>query len=133
MFRYFFLNIFDSKKYHFKIWTFDIIQVVFGGNFWVGPDLTQVTPNSDILFLNLNNRAEGWYSVSGIQLPNYLTGPFVNGGIVKSLTPTNCDMMFVEFSKGNYTWTTTDIIPAAPNHYVSYVPIGINNFFPCVN
>lgn len=84
----------------------------------------------------MNNMAKGWYSVDGIQLDSYVSGSYINGGIVKSLTLNNCDMMYVELNKilhtcaGNYTWTKTSIIPNAAN-YVFFVPIGANNLFKC--
>ena len=105
------------------------MQIVYGGS-----RVGQVNGYSDILFLDMNNRAKGWYSVSGIQLPDYQ--PKLIGGLVMALTPGNCDMMFVEsvryihVCKGNYTWTITNIDPVGP-YFVNYIPVGANNFFPC--
>ena len=103
--------------------------IVYGGNdFWnKGFD--------DILFLDLNKRNLGWYKVPGIKLSR--VQETIMGGVVKQLTPTSCNLMFLQYSRGlyscsgNYNWTLTPITAWPTTQWKKSVAVGVNPFPPC--
>ena len=105
--------------------------IVYGGE---SPGSTP-SVNGDCKFLNLNKKNLGWVDLPGISL----SGPkqFILGSFVKQLSPTNCDMMFVEFNsglnvcKGNFNWTTTALSSAPGSGFKKFAPIGVNAFPTC--
>jgi len=106
--------------------------IVYGGHNLVGSTFTD---KNDILFLNIDQANSQWTTMIGIQLDNSYR--FISGGIVRRLTATQCDMMFIEYGQrlhvcsGNYNWTTTTLYPMAANILVPFVAVGMNNFLPC--
>jgi hypothetical protein len=101
--------------------------IVYGGDLILG----------DIKFLNLNQKNLGWATLPGISL----SGPkqFILGSLVKQLSSTNCDMMFIDYlgwlnvCTGNFTWTTTALASKLPGPSKRFVPVGVNAFPTCFN
>jgi hypothetical protein len=91
--------------------------------------------NNDIIFLNMDSLNSKWVSRKGIQLDGSYR--VISGGIVRRLTTSQCDMMFIEpandlhVCSGNYTWTKTAISPRVADFMIQYVAVGVNNFLPC--
>jgi len=92
-----------------------------------------------VKFLNLNQKNLGWVNLPGISL----SGPssVILGSIVKQLSPTNCDMMFLEYfsglnvCEGNFNWTTIgwdSLTPPLTASDKRFVPVGLNAFPTCV-
>ena len=112
--------------------------MVFGGNYHVGPHYTTYTAYDDILFLDLNSQGHGWFKMNGLKLPR--AAMIINGGIVKDLSASNCDMMFTMYDttqqllvcKGNYTWTTTPVTPGVNSWYNRFTYVGINALSLCL-
>ena len=103
--------------------------IVYGG------DAPGITRFGDIAFLNLNQKSHGWVNLPGISLSG--AKRFINGGIVKHLSSTNCDLMFVDSSglnvcKGNFHWTTTTLNPAIVTGWKKMVAVGLSVFPTCV-
>ncbi len=82
----------------------------------------------------MNDLSKGWYQLPSAKLN--IMAKFVTGGLVKSLTDSFCDMMYIEsgnnlfMCSGNYTWTNITFDPYA-NTALPYVPVGAANLSPC--
>ena len=92
------------------------------------------TALNSIFILKMNDLTKGWYQLPNAQLN--IMARFVTGGLVKSLTDSFCDMMYIEsgnnlfMCSGNYTWTNITFDPYA-NTAIPYVPVGAANLSPC--
>ena len=110
--------------------------VVYGGIF--APKIPiqskDATALNSIFILKMNDLTKGWYQLPNAQLN--IMARFVTGGLVKSLTDSFCDMMYIEsgnnlfMCSGNYTWTNITFVPYA-NTALPYVPVGAANLSPC--
>ena len=107
--------------------------ILYGGNNMAGSVFQH--SNNDIIFLNMDSLNSKWVSRKGIQLDGSYR--VISGGIVRRLTTSQCDMMFIEpanylhVCSGNYTWTKTAISPRVADFMIQYVAVGVNNFLPC--
>ena len=67
------------------------------------------TALASLYFLKMTDLSKGWFQMTGPKLNQ--AARYINGGLVKSLKESSCDMMFIENGnnlytcKGNYTWT----------------------------
>ncbi len=104
--------------------------LVFGGR-----STANTLVDTSILFLNLNNVNEGWKTIGNMKINS--AQKYINGNLVKLLTPTECDLMYItdkEFHvcKGNFTWVVSQL-PVAVTSTKKFVPVGLNSLWPCAN